>query len=280
MTARYWIAQYIEDVFRNEPKNVGVFVETKGQIAARFIGEDESGTIDGRRLRSFAFPDVYRQWVEYWRYQCKNAAFDEVLKSSGSNYRISSGGEVSDIESDSASAVSNYLYSLLVSEGGFEEAISETTEEYQPPVVFHDEVSDALAEGQLLATPSQTIATVPHPVRRGVEVLGQALAVYRPAFVQENGHLYVMETVDFTRGQKKASRDHAGWSAYMFHDVKARRTDSESIALVRVTDSVKDSPDVQNGLALLKNESRVINWEVESERRGFLEERRQVAFGN
>ena len=39
MGARYWIAQYVSDLFRKKPRNIGVFVETNGAIAVRFFAE-------------------------------------------------------------------------------------------------------------------------------------------------------------------------------------------------------------------------------------------------
>jgi hypothetical protein len=50
MTVRYWIARNVEDQFRNEPRNVGIIVRERDAIAARFVGEKESGAIDRRLL--------------------------------------------------------------------------------------------------------------------------------------------------------------------------------------------------------------------------------------
>ena len=47
MSAKYWIAQHVADLFRNEPKNIGVVVDAVGIKKARFFGEaDASGGID------------------------------------------------------------------------------------------------------------------------------------------------------------------------------------------------------------------------------------------
>ena len=65
---RYWVAKNVEDQFRNEPRNVGVIVWGERSIAARFIGEKESAAIDRRLLgQRFRYPDIYLQWVAYWR---------------------------------------------------------------------------------------------------------------------------------------------------------------------------------------------------------------------
>jgi hypothetical protein len=60
MTVQYWIAKNVEDPFRNEPRNVGVIARDAKDIAARFVGERDSGEIDRRLLgQRFRYPDVY-----------------------------------------------------------------------------------------------------------------------------------------------------------------------------------------------------------------------------
>lgn len=279
MSVQYWIAQHIDDPFRNEPRNVGVIVRLNGEFVARFFGEQSDGTVDGRRLRGLRYPDVYKQWLSYWRAETMRGAIENVVALVTSNYRVIHGGEVTDTGSDSAGDIANYLYSMLVSEGGFREAFSVLEDSAEPvPLALNLEVSDALDQAQLLLADERREAPVPHPVRRGSELMGRLATPYRPAFTQENGRLYVMETVDFTRGSKKASRDHAGWSAYMFHDIREARVNSESIAIVKVTDAERDIEEVRGGLALLGNEGRIVNWADDTERAGFLDERRAVAF--
>jgi hypothetical protein len=279
MSVQYWIAQHIDDPFRNEPRNVGVIVRLNGEFVARFFGEQSDGTVDGRRLRGLRYPDVYKQWLSYWRAETMRGAIENVVALVASNYRVIPGGEVTDTGSDSVGDIANYLYSMLVSEGGFREALSVLEDSAEPvPLALNLEVSDALDQAQLLLADERREARVPHPVRRGSELMGRLATPYRPAFTQENGRLYVMETVDFTRGSKKASRDHAGWSAYMFHDIREARVNSESIAIVKVTDAERDIEEVRGGLALLGNEGRIVNWADDTERAGFLDERRAVAF--
>lgn len=279
MSVQYWIAQHIDDPFRNEPRNVGVIVRLNGEFVARFFGEDSDGAFDGRRIRGLRFPDVYKQWLSYWRDETARGALDELVSLVTSNYRVIPGGEVTDTGADSAHDVANYLYSMLVSEGGFREALA--TQEAATellPAVLNAEVCEALDQAQLLLADERRDARVPHPVRRGSELMGRLITPYKPAFTQQNGRLYVMETVDFTRGSKKASRDHAGWSAYMFHDIKLAHENSDPIAIVKVTELEREIEEVRGGLALLGNESRLVNWADDQERAQFLDERRKVAF--
>jgi hypothetical protein len=278
MSAQYWVAQYVSDVFRNEPRNVGVLVAVRNDVAARFVGEGEDGALDGRRLKNFPYPDVYRQWITYWRRELARGQASSLPQNSAANFRVTEGGKVADIGGDGAGAVAAYLYSTLVSDGGLREALAETEAEEPQRVLLDVEVAAALAQAQLLGQDADH-AAVPHPVRKEAPVAGRILAEYKPAFVQQNGRLYVMETVDFTKSQKKISRDHAGWSACMYRDVRAAHGDAiEPISIVRVTDADQDVEDVRNGLALLKNESDIVNWLNESERIEFLEDRRRVAF--
>jgi hypothetical protein len=278
MGAKYWVAQYVQDVFRNEPRNVGVLVAVDNDVAARFIGEAEDGSVDGRRLKNFPYPDVYRQWITYWRRELAKGCAPALPQQSSANFRVTEGGTVADIGNDHATAVAAYLYSTLVSDGGIREALSETVIEEPQRALLDVEVANALAQRQLLGIDDHA-APVPHPVRKEVPVAGRILTEYKPAFVQQNGRLYVMETVDFTKSQKKASRDHAGWSACMYRDLRAAHGEGvETISIVRVTDADQDIDDVRNGLALLKNEGNVVNWLNEPERTNFLEDRRRIAF--
>ena len=65
--AHYLIAKYVPDVFRNEPRNIGVIVWSEFEVAARFFAADESGNVDKRRVPDFVdAKDIYKQWVKFW----------------------------------------------------------------------------------------------------------------------------------------------------------------------------------------------------------------------
>ena len=62
------IVRYVADPVRNEPRNVGVIAWRDGQGAARFLGENEDGDLDGRRVsRLIEDWRAYDQWVTFWR---------------------------------------------------------------------------------------------------------------------------------------------------------------------------------------------------------------------
>lgn len=272
MDAKYWIAQTVPDLFRDEPQNIGVFVSHGGRVAARFYGE-VGDQLDGRKLRSLPYPDVYKQWVQHWRKSVRSGVdIEHVLKSSG-NYRVKLGGEVSDVRDDSADDVANYLYSLLVSDGGLREALGGTDED-AAEVTLEKDVADEFSSRNIFG---QTDSSIRHPVQRGVVITGRNNVEHRPAFVQENGHLCIMESVDFTALQKSRSKDHAGLSAYIFSDMRAARPTVEAISIVKVTDTERALQDVDYALRLLRNESTVVNWLNPIERSAFLAHRVEVA---
>ena len=117
---------------------------------------------------------------------------------------------------------------------------------------------------------------VPHPVRKGAIVQGQKTR-HHPSFVQENGKLFVMETVDFTTSQKRRPRDHAGYSAYMFRDIRDQHTNADAIAIVRVTEEDEATDDVSHGLQLLRNEADIVNWLDTGAQQTFIADRKRVA---
>jgi len=277
MSARYWIAQHVPDVFRQEPRNVGVFVDFDGLRSAKFYGEQSRGQLDGRKLRGFAFPAVYRQWVDFWQKEWPQSSPQELIKCSGSHYRVKEGGVVDGAKGDSIDDVASYLYALLVSEGGFLEALGGEEGGASEVVAgaIEDEIASAWRKHSLL-TPEKPLL-VPNPILRRVEVQGFSKVQHKPAFTQRNGHLDVMETVDFTGRHKKRSRDHAGLSAYVFRDILAAERGAQAIALVKVREEDQEIEDVTYGLSMLKAEGRVVNWLDNPQREAFLAERQEIA---
>jgi hypothetical protein len=115
MKVLYWIAKNVEDPFRNEPRNVGVIVRSGKAVAARFVGERENGAIDRRLLgQRFQYPDIYLQWLGYWREEIRHGRIDTIVKATSPNYYVVEAGEVSDTGADSIEAVCSFLYTLLV----------------------------------------------------------------------------------------------------------------------------------------------------------------------
>jgi hypothetical protein len=271
----YWICQTIPDVFRNEPRNVGVIVQKGEEKFSRFFGEKPDQQIDGRRISSWPFPDVYRQWVDYWRREIPRQDIDVLALTGKSNYRIVKGGIVSDVGSDSIDAVAAYLYSLLV-EGGFSEAISEEAMDAdRAKVALVKEIESDLKNLHIFNDGSAS--NVRHPIRKNAPIQGLKVPEYRPEFSQDNGALYIIETADFLTTQKKRIRDRAGYFACMFRDIREAHQNVKPITIVKVEDQDRDDSDVRDALSFLNSEGEVVNWLNDGERKKFLLEREIVA---
>ncbi|MFL5241024.1 MAG: hypothetical protein ACJ8FY_02865 [Gemmataceae bacterium] len=277
--AQYFIAQHIPDLFRQEQKNVGVFVNKDGKIAARFAGETAIGNLDRRKLKGMSFPDVYAQWVEHWRRVIggPDRNWKESLLESHGHYRVLDAGEVTDTGIDKPEAIADYLYSLLVSEGGLTEALGLGEEVEAAIAQLKDEITEQLRVANVFGDSS---IFAQHPVRRDVAIQGTVSQPHKPAFVQENGSLHVMETVDFTTRTKERAKDHAGWAAYMFDDIRKslRNLRLHAISIVRSRPEDEDNENVSYAMSMLKSESdEVVNWLDKGDRSRFIQERIKVS---
>lgn len=281
--AKFLIAQHVPDLFRREPRNIGVLVEKEGDRAARFVGESDPNEFDGRRLRSLPHAGVYRQWVSFWREMLEQGEpFESMIQSNGSHYRLLDGGSVSDTQDDSAGEIADYLHSLLVSDGGFAAAISSDDFSLGERARrrFAEELEVELESRNLLAsTDDSEIAYVRHPVRKSVSIKGSKGLSHTASFAQENGRLYVMECIDFERGRSSSLKDHAGWIAFMFNDIKAAREkqSTETISLVRGLDDNEQPLLRYASELLLAGSDRVLDWDDAATRDQFLDEREAIA---
>jgi len=66
-STHYILAKHVPDVFRKEPKNIGVIVWSELGVEARFWGVDSHGLLDKRQIPPFVnSANAYEQWVRYW----------------------------------------------------------------------------------------------------------------------------------------------------------------------------------------------------------------------
>lgn len=282
--ANYLIAQYIPDLFRREPKNVGVITWRGIEVVGRFFGETDTGEIDGRKIKSFRHPDIYRQWVTYWRSLLQRRGVEgisQLLDPSVSNYRIIKGGEVSGTEEDAITDVLNYLYALIVSEGGLREALGLSADLSMAAGNFKALVAEQFDAVQILAPENQQLPLgIAHPIYRNLPIPSSTAEPHKPSFVQQNGLLYVMEIIDFSIREKDRAKDHAGLTSYMFDDLKKQQLPNgvRTIAIIRKRDEDDEHASVRYGMAILREEAHeVVNWLHLDGRALFLQERVRIA---
>ncbi|WP_157855146.1 hypothetical protein [Kitasatospora purpeofusca] len=121
MAANWYLVKYVPDPFRNEPRNIGVVVESSGYGVARFIGQHQDG-LDGRKVRGIVrSPKMLRAWLEYLEYHLDSGTFHEsVLKSvgrPGQSYQIEPRGSLlASTEETNLRIVAEELFHELVGE--------------------------------------------------------------------------------------------------------------------------------------------------------------------
>jgi hypothetical protein len=96
MTAHWLVAKYVADIRRREPINVGVLLYVDSVVYMRFLGENERGVLNGRRLRGKVEAVAnYKAWVAHWRdaAQSMDRAALVGKPSRGDNYFLEVGGE-------------------------------------------------------------------------------------------------------------------------------------------------------------------------------------------
>lgn len=67
MASWWYVCKYVDDLLRDEPRNLGVIVQNESEVVSRFVGERPDGVIDGRRVPWVRSADTYRLWVRHWR---------------------------------------------------------------------------------------------------------------------------------------------------------------------------------------------------------------------
>ena len=276
-SVQYLIAQHVAVPLRQEAANVGVVVKCGDIVGCKFIGEDERGKLDGRRLRSFRFPDVYRQWVKHWReYLDREFSIEDLTEYNTAHYRLVQGGVVTDVGADPLEKVVDYLFRLLVKDDGaaYED---KTSERAMAVPSLKEEIANAFAKHGLLASAASDRELFSHhAIVENEEISGTSDARYRPQFSQENGSLHLMESFDLT-APSGSLESRAGFVAYMYRDIADTRGAVKAFSLVRGLAESATQHDTRNSICILKAESEIIDWADSKERNGFLEERLRLA---
>ncbi len=278
--ADFFLAQYLRDPMRREPKNVGLIVLKNDECVGRFLGEETAaGDVDLRTVPWAREPKIYRKWVRFWREELAKGEGnlkDRLTESNGGNFDVIMAGGVTDINGDTARTVCDYLFPMLV--GSAEQAATEVEEEEvdRPKSELRKEITGEFKSLGILG--GKVHDPVPNPIWPGQPVVGKR-ATHRPSYQQLADVKHVMEVVNFTTRLKAPAKDHAGWAAKMFDDIRNRDKTVKSVALVRATKEDREDKVVKYALALLEDSAQsLVFWNDPDQRRKFLEARREAAF--
>jgi hypothetical protein len=90
-------------------QNVGLIARDARGTAAQFVGERDSGELDRRLLgQRFRHPDVYLQWLAYWRAEINHGRLDAIVKAATPNYFVVEGGEITETGPDTVEAYARF----------------------------------------------------------------------------------------------------------------------------------------------------------------------------
>ncbi|MFZ4236489.1 hypothetical protein ACOZGD_15075 [Streptomyces murinus] len=119
MDGSWFLVKYIDDIFRNEPINIGVVVTSGDSVGSHFLGQRPDGSINGQRIsRRISGVETYKAWVRFIRKEADrgtlDARIDSLAKRTGDSYMIERRGPILDAEK-SAQGVADELFTALVS---------------------------------------------------------------------------------------------------------------------------------------------------------------------
>lgn len=272
MTVKCHVAQYIPDLLRAEPRNVGVIVRRGDQVRARFVGETGSEKLDYRRVRKVVRnPETFDHWVQYWRSSlAEGVSIGRLQELTTQHFRLIASSEIADTEDDSLDSVCHYAFRLLVG----------PPDEARIGIDEPDTEGAALPLRESIRKAFRPILDgdnihIPHPMVRDY-VLSGSKAEHTASFFQKNGRVWVMEPIDL--GSTQAS-SYSESIAFRFDSWREVVADLECVTLLSVPlKGLSEAGEYASGL--LTNNSRVVNWGDGQQRREFVEERERIAYGD
>ena len=284
---RYAVAKYVPDLFRQEPRNVGVIVvDDAGRAVMRMVGQRPDGKLDLRSARDVREDGAaYAEWFAHWERTLKGhrgpveALIEELVDDSGNAFPVWDGGDYIPDEDETLESVADGLYARLVKHAGME---TEGVEMAAPRAAprFVDDVRQTFAAAGILARGKENDNPDTHLIRVRAEVAGSLGVPYRPTFSQRNGHLAVMENVDFASANEEQVVRRALSTAYMLGDILQSNAFGgvEAIALVHYDLDQTDYAQRMGKAALQRIDGiRLVNWGNEWERDSFIKERQAAA---
>lgn len=121
MTQRYLIAKFAPDVFRMEPKNIGVILWVDGSISSKFLDSHAATFIDDK--------SIYERWINYWNRLIRDrvivngttisaedpAFIDAMMKKQEGNFMLLDAGRVIDpIKPHDVQSAAEFLFNEMV----------------------------------------------------------------------------------------------------------------------------------------------------------------------
>lgn len=128
-SVQYMIAKHVPDVFRKEPRNIGVIIKSDIGMEYRFWATDSYGVVDGRKIPEFVnSKEAYQQWIEYWLKELKKTeahkadALDFLQESNSVNFYIDEGGIILEtLEKGELPKVADELFETIVTAEAIDE---------------------------------------------------------------------------------------------------------------------------------------------------------------
>jgi hypothetical protein len=262
MTAplRYFVAKYISDLQRMEPRNIGVIVWCGDGASARFVAErpDKPGEVDGRSIPPFVTSTAaYKQWVEFWRAELESKPprsgkglqrWSDNLRCTGrGNFLLAEGGTIlSEIEPRDLGRLATDLFHKLV-EPAWDEARD----------LALDQVADDLIR-QLRLTQNPHFQT---RYRVNCPVTPKVTEAFEFSHAYGNGTLERLYQRVPLANKGITLRRVVHDSAWMFEKVVEHKivTKHQAIALVYATEERRKEPGVRSCFDVLESVARVAN---------------------
>jgi hypothetical protein len=258
-SAKYLVAQYIEDPIRMECCNIGIIVFKGSDVAYKFIGQSEGNGFDNRVIKRFSYPDVYKQWVKYWSTKSRDVAEFSNLAADHGHYRLVYGGEVTETNGDRAKDVCKFLFKYLVSKKPQSETRTDRLVDHiKDEFKFH-----GLVDPEKVAVPIECNA-----VLRGAQQ-------HKVSFVHRLPYeTAIIEPVDCVSMKPSRFKEHSGLLAYMFDDIKKYISTASPIAIINGNNQTRNRPDVVYGISAMKDRGAVIvEWDIQEQRSMFINQR-------
>lgn len=189
MTTRIFVAKYIKDPRRWEPRNIGIMVVSDSACASRFLGEQQDGTVHRTAVRYIVNDTAtYRDWVMYWKRTLTpgTQGINEIVQRTKTNYWIAEAGEVW-VGDESPDELVSIFYGDLIT----------SVEEEEATVRLSEAVDDLLQQAGVVKLSSfvrdkevQSIGTTrrltyrfPYYWQNGKRVVGQRVG--NPAYLHD-----------------------------------------------------------------------------------------------